>query len=193
MLDDSTTISSLQRSLLVSVGSQTATEERQAYVDRVESAANLVRQAITAPDRFQITLTARDGSIPLVIDNGFDDQDIALRVTLHSNQIDFPDGEIIDLVAPPGRTTLDIPVETLTSGAMPLRIDVTSPDGSILLARSSYVVRSTAISGVGLVLSVGAGAFLLLWWGRHWRTTRRSRRLLGTGGHGDADADPQAS
>ena len=27
-------------------------------------------------------------------------------------------------------------------------------------------------------LSGGAGAFLLVWWARHWRTVRRRRRLV---------------
>lgn len=183
-LNDSTQIGSLRRSLLVSLGSQTPDDQRLAYVQRVDNAANLVRDAITAPDEFQITLTASNGTVPLVIDNSLD-QAVSLRISLRSNQIDFPEGETIELdAAEPGRTTLDIPVETLTSGAMPLRITITSPDGSIVLAESNYVVRSTAISGVGLVLSVGAGAFLLLWWGRHWRTARRSRRLLGSAGQG---------
>jgi hypothetical protein len=55
---------------------------------------------------------------------------------------------------------------------------VTSPDGSIVLDRSTFDVRSTAISGVGIFLSIGAGLFLAIWWARHWRDTRRSRRLV---------------
>ena len=46
-------------------------------------------------------------------------------------------------------------------------------------ARSS--VRSTAVSGVGAVLSVGAVAFLAVWWLKHLRTTRLNRRLVGAG------------
>jgi hypothetical protein len=55
---------------------------------------------------------------------------------------------------------------------------VTSPDGRLELVRSEVTIRSTAFSGVGVALSVGAGLFLLLWWGRHWRTVRRARRLV---------------
>ena len=43
---------------------------------------------------------------------------------------------------------------------------------------SRYTVRSTAVSGAGLVLSVGAGVFLIVWWARHWHRTRRSARLV---------------
>jgi hypothetical protein len=39
-------------------------------------------------------------------------------------------------------------------------------------------VRSTAVSGFGLFVSVIAGLFLLVWWGRHFRHTRRARALV---------------
>jgi hypothetical protein len=69
-------------------------------------------------------------------------------------------------------------VQMRASGAFPLGVTITSPDGSVVLDRTSFTIRSTAISGVGLVLSIGAGLFLLIWWARHWRTARRSTRLV---------------
>jgi hypothetical protein len=58
-----------------------------------------------------------------------------------------------------------------------------SPDGERRLSTSRYTVRSTAVSGAGLVLSLGAGAFLVVWWARHWRRTRRSARLVASDSH----------
>ncbi len=55
------------------------------------------------------------------------------------------------------------------SGAFPLRITVTSPDGVLTVARARVTVRSTAVSGVGVVLSVGALLVLVVWWASHWR------------------------
>ncbi|MDZ7734331.1 MAG: hypothetical protein U5R31_15765 [Acidimicrobiia bacterium] len=40
-------------------------------------------------------------------------------------------------------------------------------------------MRSTAVSGLGLVLSGLAALFLAVWWIRHFRRGRRDRRLLG--------------
>ena len=40
------------------------------------------------------------------------------------------------------------------------------------LAESQYTIRSSAVSGVGIVLTVGAAGFLALWWGRHWHRNR---------------------
>ena len=52
---------------------------------------------------------------------------------------------------------------------------IVTPDGRITLGRTRITVRSTALSGVGVVLSVGALVFLLVWWGRHTLDARRGR------------------
>jgi hypothetical protein len=69
-------------------------------------------------------------------------------------------------------------VRVRTSGAFTMVVEVTSPDQSIVLDTSTFDIRSTAISGVGLVLSAGAGLFLAVWWAKHWRSARRSRHLM---------------
>jgi len=58
---------------------------------------------------------------------------------------------------------------------------VRSPDSSIELDRTTFDIRSTAVTGVGFVLSIGAGLFLAVWWERHWRSSRRSRHLVPAG------------
>ena len=60
---------------------------------------------------------------------------------------------------------------------------MTSPDAQRSLATTRYTVRSTAVSGAGLVLSLGAGVFLITWWARHWHRTRRSAKLVAANGH----------
>ena len=48
------------------------------------------------------------------------------------------------------------------------------------------VIDSRSItSGLGtqLVLGIGAGVFLLVWWARHWRNTRRNARLVAAHAH----------
>ncbi len=177
MLDNGNLIRSLQRSLWVAPGSQTADAERQAYVDRVGATEGGFAAAINAPATFRITLTAREGTIPLSIDNT-SDQVISVRVQLTSSQMEFPDGSVVDLDVPPGGERVDLDVRLRASGAFPLGVTITSPDGTIVLDRTTFTIRSTAVSGVGLVLSIGAGLFLLIWWARHWRTARRSSRLI---------------
>jgi len=177
MLNDRRLIRSLHRSLWISIGRDTPDPQRMAYVHRVTRTEADLAAAINAPTTFRITLTARDGTIPLSIANT-SNQTVRVRVHLASSQIEFPDGDVLDLDVPPGGERVDVDVQLRASGAFPLGVTITSPDGSVVLDRTSFTIRSTAISGVGLVLSIGAGLFLLIWWARHWRTARRSTRLV---------------
>jgi hypothetical protein len=68
-------------------------------------------------------------------------------------------------------------VQARTSGDTALTIVLESPDRSLRINRTLLTVRSTAASGVGIVLSAGAAVFLVVWWGRDIRRRRRDRRL----------------
>jgi len=81
----------------------------------------------------------------------------------------FPKGDNRVLTLAPRNTTERFAVEARTSGAFPLTITVTSPDRDLLVTSSQLTVRSTAVSGVGVFLAGGAGAFLFGWWGTHLR------------------------
>ncbi len=137
---------------------------------------------MTTPASFTLTLTAREGTIPLTIRN---DSGVPLRVSvrLRSQKLEFPEGDTIERLLTEETTRIDIAVRSRASGAFPLEIDVMSPDGERSLAHARYTVRSTAVSGAGLVLSIGAGVFLIVWWARHWRRTRRSAKLVAAAAH----------
>jgi hypothetical protein len=182
LVGDPALASSLQQSLLVSTGTDTPDQQRPAYIDRVNNALSTVSGAVTLPDQFRITLTSRSSTIPIALSN-LSNQNLQVQVVLDSDQLEFPDGTVIPTTLEPGTTRLEVPVRVRTSGAFTLDVTVTSPDGSIVLDTSTFDVRSTAISGVGLALSIGAGLFLLVWWGRHWRKARRSRHLMPASAH----------
>jgi hypothetical protein len=171
---------SLTRSLLLATGTATPDAQRQAYVERVNAALGSLTGAVTLPDQFRITLTSRTSTIPVNITNNLD-QPLNVRIEFDSGQLEFLDGDIVNRELPPGVTRLDVRVRALTSGAFPMGITVRSPDSSIELDRSTFDIRSTAVTGVGFVLSIGAGLFLAVWWARHWRSSRRSRHLVPTG------------
>ena len=92
------------------------------------------------------------------------------------------DGEI-ELRGP--NTVKFFPVEALTSGTFPVKVELESPDGTLHFAQAKITVRSTATSGVGLFLSAGAALFLAVWWARHLHKGRRARRLGQAGRGGD--------
>lgn len=172
VLGDGDLTASLKSSLLIAPGASTEEEDREAHLERAENSADEVAEGIGADDGFRITLTSRDSTIPLTISNDLD-QEVRVRVQLRASQLEFPDGAIFEQTVPPGGTRIDLPVRTRTSGAFPLRVTITSVDGQLLLDEADFNIRSTTISGLGLVLTAGAGLFLIVWWARHWRSSRR--------------------
>lgn len=180
--EDSPLTDPMERHLLLATATGVSDARRQDHIDAVDAAIAAVTSEVSTPATFTLTLAARDGTIPLTIRN---DSGLPLRVAVHlrSPRLEFPDGDTIPLVLTEPSTRIDIPVRARTSGAFPLQVEVMTPDGEQQLSATRYTVRSTAVSGAGLILSVGAGAFLVVWWARHWRRTRRSARLVAAHAH----------
>jgi hypothetical protein len=93
-------------------------------------------------------------------------------------RVPTPTTEVCDLTLTTQNTTIKIPVESRSSGVFPLDVSLWTPDGSQLLARDRDTIRSTAVSGVGVVLIGMAVVSLGLWWARDLRHGRRARQLM---------------
>lgn len=184
--EDSPRAEPLAHHLLVAAAAGLPDARRAAHIDAVETAIDAVTSEVSTPARFTLTLAAREGTIPLTIHN---DSGLPLTVSVHlrSQKLEFPEGDTIEIPLTGTSTRIDIPVRARASGAFPLRVDVRTPDGDLTLSTTRYTVRSTAVSGAGLILSGGALLFLIVWWARHWRRTARSARLVA------ADAHPSAT
>ena len=165
--------------LLLATATALEPGQRRQHLDAARTGMETVVASVTAINSRTITLTARDGTVPLTLRN---ESGIPVQVVvrLRSPKLEFPDGSTIPLTLVEEVTRLDVDVRARTSGAFPLDVEITSPDGGLRLAELDYSVRSTAVSGVGLVLSAGAALFLLVWWARHWHRTRRSAKLVAT-------------
>lgn len=165
----------LDRTLLASQSSDLRARDRIRYLEGVEEQVGDEISRIAMPQNRSITLTAREGEIPVTITSTLDyPLKAVLRVA--SDTLEFPDGDSQQLDLVRRNTTSQFTVQAQSSGSFPLRVRLESPEG-LVLAESRFTVRSTAISGVGTALSIGAGLFLLVWWGNHLRV-RRSRRLV---------------
>jgi hypothetical protein len=121
-----------------------------------------------------ITLTSRKGEIPVTFLNETN-QPLRVRVRLDSDKLLFPNGDERVLDLPPRSTTVRFGVEARGSGTFPLTLTVTSPDGALEIQRTEVNVRSTFVSNVGVILTVGAILFLGLWWGNDFRRRRKRR------------------
>ena len=163
--------------LLTSQGVDLRPRQRSEYLEGLQARIDGELDLIDVPGNRSVTLTARRGEIPVTI-LARTDYPVRLQVQVVSEKLEFPGGAVRDLDLTRRNTTERFSVQARASGSFPLRVNLVSPDGALVLGRSRLTVRSTAASGVGVLLSVGAGAFLLLWWGRHQMRGRRNRRLV---------------
>lgn len=132
--------------------------------------------AIRIPASSGVTLTSRDGVVPVRIDNetGYP---VRVALWLNSEHVSFPDhanGEAFVLM-PPGETR-DVRVVAGATGAFTINARLASPDGELRIADSRLPVRSTGASSASLLIAIGAAGFLFMWWARELRKSFRARR-----------------
>ncbi|HEY5153806.1 MAG TPA: DUF6049 family protein, partial [Acidimicrobiales bacterium] len=167
---------------------------RSAYLDGARSTVDSQTARVTAPDQLVVTLTSSKARVPLSIENALD-YPVKVVLKLASAKLEFPEGSTQTVELPPNQPTrIEIPVQTRASGSFPLEVTVWSPDGALPIATTRFTVRSTAVSGVGLALTIAAGLFLVLWWARHFRKARRDKRLISSAhpvSRDQRDAEPE--
>ncbi|HVM09919.1 MAG TPA: DUF6049 family protein [Acidimicrobiales bacterium] len=163
-----------ERALLISQSGDLRPSARASYLRTVDRRIDEQLDQIDMPQSRSITLTAREGELPVTITNQLP-YPISVVVTLESDALDFPAGSSRRLELARQNTTERFEVHARGSGSFPVRVRVTAPDGELVVAESRFTVRSTAVSGVGIALSVGAALFLVVWWASHLRSRRRRR------------------
>lgn len=164
-------VQSFDRPLALGAATDLTLDERSRILNGVTGELRGRFDAVSIPERDRVTLGTRDARFPLPINLDLDEP-VRVVISLEaSDRLEFPE-ERIETTLTGDRTLVEIPVRARATGDTPLRITVRTPDGQVLLDEGLYSVRSTAVSGVGVVLTIGAAAFLALWWGRHWHQGR---------------------
>jgi hypothetical protein len=179
---NSSWLEAADRAILVSHASVLAADDRAerklsspaAYLQGADRLLKGVTAKVRGPKGQRVTLTSRRASIPISLLNDTG-RPLQVRIRLESDQLRFLDGSERFVTLAPQNTTERFRVESRSTGAFPLVIKVTSPDGSLTVNESELTIRSTVVSGVGAVLTAGAGIFLLVWWGNDLRRSRRRR------------------
>ena len=130
---------------------------------------------ITLATERTVTFTAQRAAIPVTVLSG-SPYPVTVVVTLTSDKFTFPDGNSRQLVLDRPTTSVRVTAQARTSGdRLPIDVTLHTPDGQLVLAHAVLTVQSTAISFVGVALTVLAGAVLLAWWVRTWLRARRAR------------------
>jgi hypothetical protein len=129
-----------------------------------------------------VTLTSTQGTLQVTIVSTAA-YPVTATLTLTSDKLLFPNGttqwteQARLLPAAPGTAytnVVPVAVRARTSGVFNVDIVMHSPSFQLQLADGQMIVRSTATSVVGIVLSLGALAVLIVWWVR--TSIRRRRR-----------------
>jgi Family of unknown function (DUF6049) len=166
-----------ERRMLVAGSADFSASDRTAALDATRQAIRAEVGKVQAPPRQTINFTARDGVVSLTLRNTTT-YPVKVTLRLQGDKLEFPGHEngLVDLTLTDETTRVSLNVRTRASGDSPLDVTVTAPDGHLVVGRTRVTVRSTAFSGVGIILSVGAGTFLAVWWLRHVVAVRRERR-----------------
>ena len=184
-------VGELSQELVACLSSVFSATQRAAAIGAALQSAQVALAKVRLPPVDSITLTSRQGSLPLSLQSAAG-VPVHVRLVLSSEELSFvakrfdqgscsPEGpgfEWCQLTLTQATTALEVPVVVRTIGAFPLTLEVETPDGSRQIAGGTYTVRSTAISDLGLVLMVGAALFLAVWWARNARHGRRAKRLV---------------
>jgi hypothetical protein len=152
-------------------------DARAAALGSIETLIGGRLSGLEGPASQQVRLTDREGRIQLVLTNVTGTPaDVTLR--LRGDRLVFPDvpDGILPVHLAEESTRVELRVIARSSGDAPLDILLTTPDGRRLLGQSRITVRTTAFSGVGVVLMGAAAAFLAVWWTRTILRERRTAR-----------------
>jgi hypothetical protein len=174
-------IDDVDRDLLVAEAEELSADQRNAILQGLNGRLAAQVAQFRLPSNRTITLTARQARIPITVENDAPFP-AKLHLVLKSQSLVFPssasDTQDLPLDLTHKFTTVELTVRTRTSGVFRMTVQLVAPDGTPLGATSYITIRSTAASGVGVILSVGAAMFLVVWWVRNARSGRRARRLV---------------
>jgi hypothetical protein len=164
-----------QQALRLALSTENTPDQSRADLGVVASEGAALQLGISTSYR-RVTVTARKADIPLSFVNTTG-KPVDVGIHLASEKLLFPDGADRVVTLAEGETTARFAVEARASGTFTMSVTLTTADGNMRLSGPDKVsVRSAVFSGAGAALTAGALVILALWWGNHFRRTRRARR-----------------
>lgn len=176
MIEDRAFVGRLDRRLLQAAS--TAYRDRPAdgreLIQGVRTTLGDLEEAVSVPDVPPVTLAAEEGTLPVRLSST---AEIPLRVevTLRTAAYEVAGGPTREIELPANQDRLlSFDVRAVApGGTSPVQVIVEDPDGINQLAAGTVVVRSTAVSVTGVIVTGAAALFLLV---ALWRQLRRRRR-----------------
>lgn len=150
--------------------------ERARRLSIVRTEVDDVVATVRMPPTQTITLTSNTADLPFTVHRG-PDGPTAIRLHFEANtRLEFAGGSSQLIHLSDTTNQLRIRIHSDAPGDSVVQVTATSPNGTLLVGNTKLVVRSTAASGMGVFISFGSLAFLLVWWIRDIIRVRRRRR-----------------
>ncbi len=168
-------LSALSDALLGAEGARLNAGGRSAALSAYDRQFGRLLSSVSLATESTITFTASTAAIPITVLSSAP-YPVRVVLTVQSDKFTFPGGASRTLVLDRPTTPVRVQADARTSGdRLPVAVTLRTPDGQLLIARVIVSIHSTAISVVGIALTVVALLVLLMWWGRTWRRSRRHR------------------
>jgi len=152
-----------------------STTQRAAAISTYMRAFDHQVGSISLASERTVTFTSRTAPIPITVLSSAN-FGVTVVMSLDSDKFKFPDGRTRTLHLDRPTTSVRVQAQAISSGdRLPIDVTLRTPDGQLVVAHAVVTVHSTAISIVGVALTVLAGLVLLFWWVRTWRRSRRRR------------------
>jgi hypothetical protein len=149
--------------------------QQQLWSKTLNSFADALKNQITLPQQQTITVAANTAQIPITIFQNKNSSSIYnVKVVLSDNGVIFQHGNSVILTLTKQQNTVYFTLSPRSVGSTNLTVSIESPSGNLTLLQQVYIIHSSAISILGLIITVGA-ALLIGWW---WlKTFIRKRKL----------------
>lgn len=169
------TIDSYNRRISVATSADLSSEEALHRLDGVSHEIDDGLASVQIPQPQTITLTSRTSTVPLTIRRAAKGPTV-VRLSLDTEaRMRFSGGNDQLITLKDTVTRVELKVHVDAPGDSLVKVRVTSPDGSLLVGHSELRVRSTAVSGIGIIITAGSLVFLLVWWVRDIVRNRRQK------------------
>lgn len=160
---------------LFSLGTSTITPSPGTYITSLRTTMRATRDAVTVTTPKSVTLSSRTGAIRIQVRND-SDQDLTVRVRLTSAKLTLADANRIVVLTKGGTTELNVSATTRASGAIPISIWVSTPEGNQSVVDPITISANVnAIAGFGQLISITLLLVLFAWWWSNRRSARRER------------------
>ena len=142
------------------------------WYDDVNATTDAVFQAVLPDVEQEFLLTSSEGSIPIRM-GAPGATPLRVQVVVRSASFEFPNGAQQTVLVEGPNEIVTFDVVARVSGPQTIKVKMRSPSGRDLGEDQNLTVRTTAVNGVALWTTIGAGVVLLLVWSR--RLVRRPK------------------